>query len=239
MKKQTLILYILTGIVLAAALLFVFVGFPGTQPDTAAVILPETGPDDKEKEEDRVPDIIEVSPDTVQTVIRSMSRVDSYSRSICAESFWSGGSTVRNIDVWVRGGDSKMEISRPDSGEVMHVLLKDGNRQIWYSGKNGSFESPASARDSDSYQALLSYERILDLAKEDISEASYEDFMGEMCICVRYTSGELGYENCCYVSLASGLVIGEESWENGTLVIRVTSTMPDYSEPAGSVFEGP
>lgn len=238
MKRQITILYILIAIVIAFTVVLVFYGIPGTAPKTAAVILPETTPNDK-KDEFHEPEVIEVTTDTVQSVIRSMSRAESYSRSICVESFWSGGSGVRNIDVWVRGDHCKMEISRPDSERVTHVLLKHNDKQLWHSDLNGVFEGSVNDGDADSYQAVLSYERILDLPVEDILEAGHRAFMDEMCIFVRYAAGELGYENVCYVSLTSGLVIGEESYDDGKLVIRVTSTLPDLGEIDDSVFASP
>jgi len=240
MKKQSTILYILTFIVLAAVLYLVFFAVPGAEIDTVPVILPvDSGEEDESKEPESAPQLIEVTPDSVQTVIRTMNRANSYSRSICSESFWSGGDTRRNIDVWVTGDASKLEVSRPDGSDIMHILIADGEKTIWYSDSEGSFSGPAAEADADMYQALLSYERILDVDKKNIVDAGYEEYLGEMCIYVRYRSGELGYDNVCYVSLATGLVMGEESYDGDSLVIRVTSTVPELSQPDENIFRKP
>ena len=240
MKKQSTILYILIFIVMAAVLYLVFFAVPGSEIDTVPVILPTDSPDDsEEKEPEAAPQVIEVSPDTVQTVIRTMSRANSYSRTICSESFWSGGETRRNIDVWATANASKMEVSRPDGSDTMHILISGGEKTIWYSDRYGSFTGYAGESEADRYQSLLSYERILDVDKKDISEAGYTEYLGEMCIYVRYRSGELGYDNVCYVSLATGLVMGEESYEGENLVIRVTSTVPELADPDESIFAKP
>ncbi len=242
MKKQSTILYILIAVVLAIALGVVFIASP-SEIDTVPVILPPASSGDDESDssgrDDDAAEIIAVTADSVQTVIRTLSRADSYSRTICAESFWSGGESRQNIDVWVRSDATKLAISRADGESTKHVLIIGDEKWIWYSGSTEVYHGEAAEVEADRYQSLMSYEHILELDKSAISDAGFAEYQGEMCIYVRYTSGQLGYENICYVSVASGLVIGEESYDGDSLIYRMSSTSAEYVTPADSVFELP
>ena len=241
MKKHTTVLYILIFIVIVAAVVYIFAAGPGSAPDTVPVILPNTssGNHDPDGSGESAPQIVEVNAGNVQAVLRTLTRTEAYSRTICSENFWAGGQSRRNIDVWVSGSSARMDISRSDGSSTMHILIVDDEKWLWYSGVYGVFEGAAAAGEADRYQSILSYEHILELPKSAITEAGYTEHLGEMCIYIRYKYGELGYDNVCYVSVASGLVMGEESYDGERLVSRISSTAPDLSIPEDSIFEQP
>ncbi|MBQ8264122.1 MAG: hypothetical protein IJY96_05030 [Oscillospiraceae bacterium] len=240
MKSRSSLLYILIFLVLAATVCIIFVVAPSADIDTAPVILPSTAPDsdsDADGADEAAPQTVEVNAGTVQAVLRTLSRDESYSRTLCAETFWANGEVRRNIDVWVDGDKAKLEIVRSGSNDTQHILIDGDSKQLWYTGRYGTFSGSAAETEADQYQSFLSYEHILSLPAEQISDAGYVEFQGEMCIYVRYISGELGYSNICYVSIASGLVMGEESREGENLVYRMSSTEPDLSDPPSEVFK--
>lgn len=243
MKARSNLLYILIFLVLVATLWYIFLAAPASDTDTVPVILPTTAPDDEDKEnESSATDgsqLIAVTTDSVQTVIRTLSRADGYSRTISAESFWSGGGNTQNIDVWVRDDAAKLAISRADGTNTKYVLINGGEKWIWYSDSNRVYHGEAAENEADRYQTLLTYEHILELDSGNITDAGYTDYGGSMCIYVRYTSGELGYDSICYISVESGLMMGEESYDGDTLIYRMSSTLPDLSTPEDSVFEHP
>lgn len=243
MKARSNILYILIFLVLAATVWFIFLAAPASEIDTVPVILPTAAPDDEDanngNDADDGPQMIAVTTDSVQTVIRTLSRADGYSRTICAESFWSGGVSRQNIDVWVRDDAAKLAISRANGTDTKYVLIDDGEKWIWYSDSNRVYRGEAAENEADQYQTLLSYEHILELDSECITDAGYIEYGGTMCVYVRYTSGELGYDHICYISVESGLVMGEESYDGETLIYRMSSTVADLSTPEDEVFEHP
>ena len=240
MKKQTTILNILIVLVVAIALTLVFVDTPLSALRTVPVILPTASPDGEgDKETEELPRPIEVTTDTVQSAIRTLSRVDAYSRTVSAESYLDGETVSRTIDVWVRSGAAKLVVSRGDTGEAMHILILEDDKWIWYEGLYGSYEGPAAGNEADRYQAILSYETVLDVSKSAITEAGYVDHMGEMCIYVRYNSSLPGYENICYVSVETGLAVAEETYADGELIFRAVSTLPDLAVPEDSYFQLP
>ncbi len=242
MKRQSIILHILIVLVLVAALCIIFLASP-SDPDTAAVILPAASESDDENsgddEDTDSEEILSVTRDSVQTVIRTLSPSDSYSRTVCTESFWSGGESRRNIDVWVRNDEARIDISASDGSSTRHILIIGGEKWLWDSDSDGLFHGAAAENEAELYQSILNYEHILELDKSAITDAGFVEYLGEMCIYVRYVSGRLGYENVCYISLASGLVTGEESYDGETLIYRMSSTTADLSVPPDSVFELP
>ncbi len=242
MKRQSTILYILIVIVLAIALGVVFLASP-SDPDTVPVILPAADAEDENDsnsgKDNENAEILSVSRDSVQTIIRTLSPADSYSRTICAESFWNGGESRRNIDVWVRNDETRIDISPDDGSATTHVLLMGGEKWLWYSDSDAVYNGDSAENEAELYQGILNYEHILKLDKSAISDAGFEKYLDEMCIYVRYTSGRLDYENVCYISIASGLVMGEESYDGETLIYPMSSTPPDLAAPPDIVFELP
>lgn len=241
MKKQTTVLNILIVLVIAIALTLVFVETPLSDLKTVPVILPAASPDDGdgEDEEEAPPRPIEITTDSVQAVIRTLSRADAYSRTISAVSYLDGEEVSRTVDVWVRSDAAKMVVSRSDTDETVNVLVLGDEKWIWYEGLYGSYHGAAADSEADRYQGILSYETVLDVSKSDITAAEYTEHLGEMCICVRYNSPLPGYENICYVSVESGLAIAEECYAHGELVFRAESTLADFAVPDDIHFRQP
>ncbi len=242
MRKRQIFLYILIAIVLAAIALFLIRTIPGSDIDTVPVVLPSAAPNDgsdlAEPSPEPTQSAITVDADTVQSALRTLSRADSYSRTITAESFWSGGSSSQSIEVAVRSGSTRLTVSA-EGAPTKNILIADGEKWIWYSDSDQVFHGDAAAADADQYQTLLSYEDILELDRNCILEASYDQFDGRMCIFVRYTSGSFGYESRAHIDVASGLLISLETYDEGRLIYRMVSSQPDLSTPDESVFVHP
>lgn len=85
----------------------------------------------------------------------------------------------------------------------------------------------------------MSYEEVLGLDSSAITDAGYIRLEDEMCIYVRYSSGEFGYDNVCYVSVDTGLLMGSEIYDGSKLIYRMSSTAPDISTPDDSIFTHP
>ena len=240
MKARTVIGYLLLGLLLAAVIALVFRFAPSASVDTAQVILPtalpSAAPNEGEGGDEQV-QLVAVTTDTVQAVIGTLTRADSYARTLTFESFWDGGSSKRSIDVWLRGDNARFTVKQGES--TKNVLLLGTELWIWYADRAEVYHGLASERAADEYQALLSYEDILAVNKRDIFQAGYMEYNGENCIYARYTQGELGYESCFWVSESTGLLMGSETYDGDTLVYRMSSTPADISTPDDEVFVHP
>ncbi len=241
MKNRPLLLYILIFFVLALVVWIVFVFFPSSSPDTVEVVLPTDSPDDGDGsgKDEEVSPIIEINSDTVQTMIATLSRANSYSRTLSIERWWNGNKSTETIDVWVRGDETKMAISSPVSAAAKYILVSGDEKWIWYSGSDDFFSGPAAETDADRYQSLISYESVLELPTGDIYETGYTEINGETCISLRCRGGELDYDNVFYVSTESGLLVTAESYDGDELIYSMSSTLPDYADLEDAVFAPP
>ena len=220
-------------IVLAVSLL------PGSAPETAQVLLPEdTSPPVSENAGEAEKDkVLSVTPETVQSALSTLSRVQEYTRTVTAETFWPGGESTRSIDVAVSGGSTALTVT--EGGKVKHILLSGEEMYIWYDASSGVYSGPAAEKDADEYQGILTYEDILTLDTGNILDAGYEEYKGEECLFAEYTDGVFGYVSRVWVSMESGLLMGSETYDGEELIFRVSSTVPVLAAPEESVFALP
>ena len=240
--KRGVSFYILFALAVAALIALIALLSPGSAPETPPVILATPAAADSSGAPSAADDpgvrVIEVTPDTVQTVIAMLQRADNYSRTLTAQNFWNGGSATTEIAVRVRGENVRLAISG-STGIVKHVLIRGGEEWIWYSDGGGVWHGSAKDGDADAYQTLLTYEDVLLLDKSKILDAGYTDYNGESCIFVRYAAGALGYEHLCYISDATGLLMGAETYDGNMLVYSLRSSDPDISTPGDEFFTEP
>ena len=191
-------------------------------PDTSAPaeIPSETQPDTLDR--------IEVNPDTIQAVVSTLSRPESFSREVQIESFWEGGQSVNDISVTVLGNMTSLRIL-PSVGVEKRIIVTPETEYIWYRGDRTPYirnvrSSGDNFRAADEYQMLHTFEDILTLRSEDIIDAGYTDLDGEVSVYAMYLSREFAYMRIYYISLELGLIIAAVEYDaNGTLVYRMTS----------------
>jgi len=241
MKKAKISLYILTILALAAVAWLVFEFAPMAQ-ETPPVILPTVAPEqsdnsDSNSGDDGTLQELEVTRTNVKTVIASLTRADSYHRTLSAESFWENGSSTSHTEVWVRGDSVRMVVNSDKATE--NILITEGNLYIWNEGSNEVYVGAADSRDADEYQRFVTYEDILDIPDRLISEAGYVDYNGSRCIYAVYTDELLGYKHRVYVSVSTGLVMGDETFDGEILIFNQTSSEPEIITPEDEVFEKP
>ena len=171
---------------------------------------------------------ISVNPATVQRVIATLRRPDSYSRSITVEQIWSGGSGVSNATVNVRDGWTRID-TQQGSGMTRHCLTDGERTYIWYGNETTWYEGSAVGFSADDEQMIPTYEDVLALPMEEIVAADYRSFSGSDCIYVE--AGE-SVKLCYWVSVTTGLLTAAEKYEGETLVYRMIA-----SENGGEVSE--
>ncbi len=242
MKKRSASFYILIVLALLAVGALVFLLAPGRQMSTPPVSLPTLPPTEASApvspEHTDDASVIAVTPDTVQTVIRTLHRIDSYSRTLDVRDFWSGGNRSRSIAVWCKGDRLRLHI---DSGDEVQqeLLFRDGEKWIWYSDSDAVYHGEELPGDTDAWQTILTYEHVLNAPAKDILDAGYTDFSGLSCIFVRWISGNLGYVSECYIDPGTGLLMGERCYDGEKLIYSMDSSVPDVTTPDESVFELP
>lgn len=245
-QKNRLILAILITVLIVGAM-FTSFGRSLFTMHTPTVELAQPGTGDTSQGE-QSGDIqrVKVTTATVQSVIASLSRSESYYREVTVELFWDSGSSSSSssISTWVDEGWTHSRQVTP-SGLIRHTLTgPDGEGSYWYEGSSQWHDIPQ-GQSADLSQQLPTYESVLALDPKDITDADYQ-LRGEIpCVYVEAAPDEFGYTRRYWVGTESGLLISAEVLSDGALVYRMTGSSPiqtpcpqdgDFSLPDGTVL---
>ena len=162
---------------------------------------------------------VEVTPQTVQSVIRTLERSTSYYWELTVETFWTGGSSATSVQTWVDGGWSHTRQVLP-SGLIRHDLISEDTVYYWYEGSSDYLTAPAEA--------------------EQITGTGYDDSRGGIpCIYVEVSAPGGERVDRYWISVESGLLISSETLEGEELLYRMTAYSPIQSCPSGTTFQLP
>lgn len=165
---------------------------------------------------------VEVTTQTVTGVVATLSRPASYYRELTVETFWTGGSSAAQVQVWADNGWSHSIQTLP-SGVVRHDLTGEDTVYYWYDGAQQYETAPADRKSSDLAQHIPTYETVLDLDPQEITDAGYETRGGLPCVYAEVQRGRSQQLQRFWVSTDNGLLVCAESEENGQLIYRMTS----------------
>lgn len=165
---------------------------------------------------------IVVKSETVQSVIATLRRSDTYSRTVTVEQIWSGGSGVSISSVYVKNGWTRVDTRQTD-GSLRHSLTDGETTYIWYDEETAYFTGAAGKFSSDNEQGIPTYEDVLALPVEEILLADYRSFAGSDCIYVETRESDDGVKLCWWVSVTTGLLTAAEKYDGEMLVYRMTA----------------
>lgn len=240
-NKHRDVLAVVVGIIIALALFSAF--SVSLFHKTPAVVLPSLTPgasEDPTASGDSPHQRVEVTTDTVQRVIATLTRPESYSRTVTVEILWDGATqSTTTASVMVDGGWTRVNATLPD-GRVCHSILGDGTRYIWYGGDHAYREYPAGESSDDLAQRIPTYEDVLALDREDITAAGYGLIGATPCVYVAVTVEELGYTEKYWVSVETGLLVYAESCdEAGEVFYRMSGDTVETPATPGIAFTLP
>jgi hypothetical protein len=166
---------------------------------------------------------IAITVDTVQDVVATLTRPNSYYRELTVENFWGdGGSNTLTVQFWYDGGWSHSRQVLP-SGAIRHDLVGDGTWYYWYDGSQQYETVPADERSADLSQGIPTYETVLTLDKAEIITAAYEQQGGQSCILVEAQRTAPDRLERYWVSVTDGLLVCAELERDGSVVYRMTA----------------
>lgn len=183
--------------------------------------------------------LVEIRPETVQAAIASLERPEHYRRTVTVEQFWSNGSGRYDTVVTVSGDWSRMDRTMAD-GRTRHSLTNGRDTYIWYDEEEAVYAAPAGGISADDEQSIPTYEDILGLPVEAITEADYRLLLDVNCIYVETAEDRSGYTLRYWVSVNSGLLVAAEKFLNGETVYRMgapdgeQADLPALTLPDGS-----
>ncbi|MCL2226834.1 MAG: hypothetical protein FWB97_04315 [Oscillospiraceae bacterium] len=219
------------GLLLIATAIGAMLLFPRLNRDSAAVELPDT-PMTIDRPSEAEPDAlsrVEVNRDTIQAVVSTLlPRPAVYSREVIIDSFWEGGQATFAISTTVKNGNTSLHIF-PPVGQEKRIIVTPDALYIWYVGDDAPFVSlPASGGDStraaDEWQMLATFEDILRLRQNDIVDAGFTEFDGEVSVFALYRTPGLGNLRRHYISIDLGLVVAVREYDaSGMLIYAMTA----------------
>lgn len=223
-KKRTVMAVVIIVVVLAAVLYSFFLNLFSPTP-SLVLPNPDATPslDPVEQESGRPGGVVvEVTPQTVQSLIASLERYDSYRRTVVAE-YFSAGQSVGTVtaQVWADGGWVRTTATL-SSGVVEHAVVGENTLWLWYDSGPGVYSGPAADKAADLVQRLPTYEDVLALDKKSITAAGYEERDGQPCVYVE-ANGLLGGMERYWVSVNSGLLVAAETEKDGDVVYAISS----------------
>jgi len=188
-------------------------------------------------------DRVEVTVETIQAVVSTLSRPSAYKREVVIKSFWESDQAEYIISVSVMGGMTSLKTMSP-AGVEKRIIVTPTTLYIWYKDDKTPYIGDLGTigdgyRTADEWQMLVTYEDVLALNKKDIIEAGYVEYSGEDCIYAFYRSPLLDYTRKFYISRELGLIIyAEEFDETDKLVYSMTTgeCIIDEVDPAAFIL---
>ena len=229
----------ITAAFLAVTVLVIAVMLSGTLHRTSHITLPssEQAPGHAAVTGDALT-VVEVTPETVQTAIATLSRPQEYRRTVTVEQLWAGGSGTYETEAAVSGGWTRTDRTLA-SGRVRHALTDGETTYIWYDSETEVYTAPAGGISADDEQMIPTYEEILELPVEAIVSADYRTISGVNCIYVETAADPAGYVLRYWVSVDTGLLTVSERLLDGEPVYRMAALALDQDLPTAADFTLP
>ena len=245
MEQKNRAVFSLAVILLLFCALLVSFGRSLFSLDTPDVVLPDvgsstTGESENPGQSGALPDqAVAVTPKTVQKVIATLHRSDSYYREMTVEQFWGDTSDTTTLQVWMDGDWTHVRQLLPN-GAGRHDLVGPETVYYWYDGSSRYESAPADDHSSDLAQRLPTYETVLELDTASITDAGYQLLQDSPCVYVEAKNEEFSSTKRYWVSVDSGLLVCAETLHGENLLYRMTAFTPIQSPcPASASFELP
>lgn len=235
----------ITWAVLALAIVIVALMLGGSLNRTTHITLPSSDPPRDPATGDGGDSsgaltIVEITPETVQAAIASLSRPESYGRNVTVEYLWDGGGGRQELVTTVQGAWTRTDRTLPDGRT--RISITDGETTyIWYGYDSNAevYTAPAGEFSADTEQSIPTYEDILKLPAEQIVQADYRPLEELTCIYVETTADAAGYSTRYWVSVENGLLVQAERLLGEEAVYRMSSLQMIQMEADTSRFTLP
>jgi len=182
---------------------------------------------------------VDVTTKTVQAVIASLDRASSYYRQMSVQTNWPGGSGTTAVSTWV-DDEYTFVRSTPSTGSTRYFLSTKDTVYYWYADSSTWLTAPAGSLSADLTQRIPTYEDVLALDPEVISDAGYGAYGDYPCIYVETRLDDLGYLERYWIGVDSGLLIAAQTVKEDEVVYSVSATSPiQIPCPTDSVFTLP
>ena len=168
--------------------------------------------------------MLEVTPETVQAVIATLNRSSSYYRQLAVQTFWEGGSGTTTVQTWTDDGYTHVRALLP-TGQVRNsIQTPDGILYYWYGSGSAVLIAPTDSLSEDLAQRLPTYEDVLALDAENISDAGYVDYEGHPCVFVETLRSKQDYVERYWIGVDSGLLVAAQTLKAEQVIYSVNAS---------------
>ncbi|MBQ9521306.1 MAG: hypothetical protein IJR72_01880 [Oscillospiraceae bacterium] len=173
---------------------------------------------------------LDVTPDTAQAVIATLSRRPRYRRTVTVRRTWSGGEQDTPLVVTVSGDWTRVDRTLPD-GTTRHAVTDNVTTYLWYGDAGTIVTVPAGAVSADNEQLIPTYEDVLRLPKERIALADYHRIeSGIDCIYVETTQEDSRKERY-WIGVSTGLLVAAEMLLDDNSIYWMEAAEPEEPPP--------
>lgn len=173
---------------------------------------------------------LDVTPDTVQSVIATLSRSPRYRRTATVRRTWSGGEQDTPLVVTVSGSWTRVDRTLPD-GTARHAVTNNVVTYLWYGDGGPVLKVPAGSVSADNEQMIPTYEDVLRLPKERIALADYHRIeSGVNCIYVETTREDSRKERY-WIGVSTGLLVAAEMLLDDNSIYWMEAAEPEEPPP--------
>lgn len=178
---------------------------------------------------------LDVTPDTVQAVIATLSRATRYRRAVTVRRTWSGGNADTALSVTVSG--SWTRVDRPlYGGAIRHAVTNGAVTYLWNDDDAEVLRVAAGSVSADNEQLIPTYEDVLRLPRERIALADYHRIeSGIDCVYVETTQEDNRSERY-WIGVSTGLLVAAEILLDGNSVYWMEAGEPEDPEPDAFVL---
>lgn len=175
---------------------------------------------------------IEITPENVVSVIRTLNRPNAYTLHAVIEISGMGRTSSTLLTHSVRDGMSA-DVSETD-GQITHSVRAAGLVFVWKEDEN-VVRHPDFGEDAAA--GLAEYESVFDTDPKNILNAGYESYEGFSCIRFSAYDEELKLTVDYLIDIDSGLLVSSETRnESGETLYRMNTLSIELDTPSDDVF---
>lgn len=178
---------------------------------------------------------ISINKTNVIDIIKSMKRPKAYTQKISNTVFHEGDRSTFYCIQMLKDGFSKNEYINEDGETQKYLILGDGFYYGWR--YNSLIYSKGSLGDVsfDEEAMLPTYEDVIALSQDNISEVSMQNINYEPCIVISVKKDDVYSYTYC-ISTTSGLLVMADFYKNNEVIRQIKVEEMDFNTPLGENF---
>jgi len=169
---------------------------------------------------------VAVTKENAASIVNTLNRPDFYHQTLYKQTIYDDVTGIFLVHIWARDGIFKLILT--ESGQTRHILTDGKTVHLWYEDdplRWQQLQMPEGIS-VDDLSGILTYESVLDLTPDEITEAEYiqlSDQNNAPCLLVS-SKAEDGVVTKLWIDLTTGLLCKAEQKESDQLLYSLHQT---------------